>query len=220
MDRLRLAGTLILVAPIQFIIGVVIAESVYPGYSVNQNYLSDLGATVRFTDGDVSIIIQQPASAIFTAILIIMGALTLAAAYLMFATAKSRRPVVLMGLFGLGALGAGIFSEVFYPTHGIFSAIAFVFGPLAAIDSFRLEKRPMNYVSPILGLVALVALSLFLGIAGYGLPPVYTPLGLGGMERMIVYPTVLWLVTFGASLIAAPERVAKTAQIATDNHDH
>jgi hypothetical membrane protein len=208
---LRLAGTLILIAPIQFIIGVVIAESVYPGYSVNQNYLSDLGATVRSTDGGVSIIIQQPASAIFTTILIVAGALLLAAVYLMFATAKLRRPVVFIGLFGLGVLGAGIFSEVFYPTHGIFSLIAFLFGALAAIDAFRLEKRPMSYISPILGVISLVALFLFLGIAGYGLPTVYTPLGLGGMERMIVYPTFLWLVAFGASVIASPELVAKPA---------
>jgi len=211
LDRLRLAGTLILIAPIQFIIGVIIAESVYPGYSVNQNYLSDLGATVRSTDSGVSIIIQQPAALIFDTILIVMGALLLAAAYLMFATAKSRRPVVFIGLFGLGALGAGIFSEVFYPTHGILSLLAFFFGPLAAIDSFRLERRPMNYISPILGFISLVALSLFLGIAGYGLPSVYTPLGLGGMERMVVYPTVLWLVAFGAFVIAAPESVAKAA---------
>lgn len=211
MDRLRVAGTLILVAAIQFIVGVSIGESVYPGYSVNQNYVSDLGATRRVADSVVSVTIEQPASLILTTILIAMGVLILAAAYLMFATTKSRRPVVFIGLFGLGALGAGIFSEAFYPTHGIFSLIAFLFGALAAIDSFRLERRPMSYVSVILGFIALVALSLFLGIAGYGLPPIETPLGVGGMERMIIYPIVLWLVAFGASVIASPELVGKPA---------
>ena len=190
-------------------IGVSIAESVYPGYNVNQNYLSDLGATRRSTDGVVSLVIQQPASAIFTTILIIWGVFLLAGAYLMFATAKARRPLIFMGLYGLGVLGAGIFSEAFYPTHGIFSLFAFFFGALAAIDSFRLERRPMSYVSPILGLIALVALSLFLGVAGFGLPSIDTPLGGGGMERMVVYPTALWLVAFGASVIAAPELAAR-----------
>jgi hypothetical membrane protein len=206
---LRLAGLLILVGPIQFIIGVSIAESVYPGYSVNQNYLSDLGATRRDVDGVVSLVIQQPASAIFTTILIVWGVFLLAGTYLVFAKARARRPLIFMGLYGLGVLGAGIFSEAFYPTHGIFSLIAFFFGALAAIDSFRLERRPMSYVSPILGLIALVALSLLLGVAGFGLPPIETPLGVGGMERMVVYPVALWLATFGASILAAPELVAK-----------
>lgn len=219
MDRLRLAGTLILIASIQFIIGVSIAESVYPGYSVNQNYLSDLGATVRRTDSGVSIIIQQPASLIFTASLIAMGAFVLAAAYLMFTTTKSRRPVVFIGLFGLGALGAGVFSEVFFLVHGIFSLMAFFFGAAAAIDSFRLERRPMSYISPVLGFVALVALALLelsavdqimkeLGASGFS--PIYTPLGVGGIERIVVYPVVLWLVALGAYMITAPELVSKS----------
>jgi hypothetical membrane protein len=113
LDRLRLAGSLILVAGIQFIIGAHIAESTYPGYSVNQNYLSDLGATVRFTESGVTTVIQQPASLIFTIIVLAVGVLATSAAYLIFLASTSKRLFVFTGLFGIGMLGVAIFSEVF-----------------------------------------------------------------------------------------------------------
>ena len=42
-DNSKIAGTLLLVGGIQFVVAVVIAESIYPGYSVSQNVISDLG---------------------------------------------------------------------------------------------------------------------------------------------------------------------------------
>ncbi|MFB0504288.1 MAG: DUF998 domain-containing protein [Candidatus Bathyarchaeia archaeon] len=219
MNRLQLAGTLILVAGIQFVLGAHIAESTYPGYSVNQNYLSDLGATVRFTESGVSTIIQQPASLIFTIIVFAVGALATTSAYLIFRATKAKRLVIFMGLFGIAMLGIAVFSEVFTLVHGVFSLIAFFSFALAAIFSFRFHKRPMNYVSVILGVIALTAIFLLelssldqilpeLGLPAPSFPSFNTPIGIGGMERMIAYPMMLWLVMFGASLIAAPEFVA------------
>ncbi len=210
-----------LVAAIQFIIGAHIAEATYPGYSINQNYLSDLGATVRFTEtGAATIVIQQPASLIFTIIVFTVGVLTSVAAYFMFSAIKSKKAVVLLGIFGIGMLGVAIFSEVFTLVHGIFSLIVFFSGSLAAILSFKFQKRPMSYISVILGVIGLVAIVLAelssldiilaeLGLAASGAPLFSTPIGIGGMERMIAYPIMLWLVMFGASLIASPEFVTK-----------
>ena len=222
LDRVHLAGTLILVAGIQFIIGAHIAEATYPGYSVNQNYLSDLGATVRFTEtGATTIIIQQPASLIFTIIVFTVGVLTTIAAYLVFPAIRSKKTVVLMGILGIGMLGVAIFSEVYTLVHGIFSLIVFFSGSLAAIASFKFQKRPMNYISVILGAIGLAAIvlaelsSLYiilpeLGLSASGAPSFNTPIGIGGMERMIAYPIMLWLVMLGASLINAPELAAKS----------
>ncbi len=222
LDRVHLAGVLILVAGIQFIIGAHIAEATYPGYSINQNYLSDLGATVRFDEtGATTIIIQQPASLIFTVIVLIAGVLATAAAYLIFPAVRSKKTVVLLGILGIGMLGVAIFSEVFTLVHGIFSLIVFFSGSLAAILSLKFQKRPMGYISVILGVIGLVAIvlaelsSLYiilpeLGFAASGAPSFNTPIGIGGMERMIAYPIMLWLVMFGASLIAAPEFVTKS----------
>jgi hypothetical membrane protein len=218
---LEIAGTLILIAGIQFVLGAHIAESTYPGYSVNQNYLSDLGATVKFTESGVSTIIQQPASLIFTIIVFTVGAFATTSAYLMFHIAKAKRLVIFMGLFGIAMVGIAVFSEVFTLVHGVFSLIAFFSFALAAIFSFKFQKRPMNYVSVVLGVIALFAIVLLelssldqilpeLGLPASGFPSFNTPIGIGGMERMIAYPMMLWLVMFGASLIAAPEFVAKS----------
>jgi hypothetical protein len=34
----------------------------------------------------------------------------------------------------------------------------------------------------------------------------YLGLGVGGMERMIVYPILIWMIGFGGGLIALPEK--------------
>jgi hypothetical membrane protein len=215
---LQLAGTLILLAGIQFVLGAHIAESTYPGYSVNQNYLSDLGATVRYTESGVTTIIQQPASLIFTVIVFTVGAFATISAYLISLNVKSKRLVIFMGLFGIAMIGIAVFSEVFTLIHGVFSLIAFFSFSLAAIFSFKFQKRPINYISVILGISALIAIFLLellsldqilpeLGLSASGFPSFNTPIGIGGMERMIAYPMMLWLVMFGASLIAAPEFV-------------
>ena len=220
MNRLQIAGTLLLIAGIQFIIGAHIAESTYPGYSVNENYLSDLGATVRFTESGVTTIIQQPASLIFTIIVLTVGAFSATSAYLISLNVKSKRFVILVGLFGIAMVGIATFSEVFTLIHGIFSLTAFFSFSFAAILSYKFQKRPMSYISVILGVIALIAIFLLelssldqilpeLGLLASSFPSFNTPIGIGGMERMIAYPMMLWLVMFGASLIAAPESVSK-----------
>jgi hypothetical protein len=41
----KVAGALIFVGSAQFIVALTVAEALYPGYSISQNYISDLGAT-------------------------------------------------------------------------------------------------------------------------------------------------------------------------------
>jgi hypothetical protein len=65
-----------------------------------------------------------------------------------------------MGLFGIAMIGIAVFSEVFTLIHGVFSLIAFFSFSLAAIFSFKFQKRPMNYISVILGISALIAIFL------------------------------------------------------------
>ena len=56
----------------------------------------------------------------------------------------------------------------------------------------------MSYLSIILGLATLAALFLFVGGINLGL-------GVGGMERMIVYPALLWAVGFGGHMMATED---------------
>ncbi len=46
-NLLELGGTLFFVAGAQFIIGMIISEALYPGYSTPLNTISDLGATCK-----------------------------------------------------------------------------------------------------------------------------------------------------------------------------
>jgi len=179
-DDRKMAGALAFVGGVQFLFGLVIAEALYPDYSVSENYISDLGVGTT--------------SLIFNSSVFLLGLITVAGAYFTQRAFSSRLLSVLFTLTGLGAMGVGLFPENFGTMHGIASVITFVFGGLSAIMSYRLQKPPLSYFSVLLGALSLVALALF-GSS------IYLGLGKGGMERMIAYPTLLWVVGFGSYLI-------------------
>ncbi|HKT21030.1 MAG TPA: hypothetical protein VJR06_00195, partial [Nitrososphaerales archaeon] len=79
--------------------------------------------------------------------------------------------------------------------HGIFSLIVFLFAGLSALLTARLQKKPLFYFSIVLGVFTLVALVLYVGGD-------YLGLGAGGMERMVVYPVLVWSIGFGGHLMA------------------
>jgi hypothetical membrane protein len=187
----KLAGALIFVASAQFIVALIVAEAFYPGYSVAQNYISDLGATCRATCQ-----IVQPTSTIFNSSVTLLGLLAIVASY--FVQRGFRSPVLtlLVVMTGLGATGVGVFPETAGVIHQIVSLITFVFAGLSAIASYRLQKAPSSYFSILLGVMTLVALALYVSNVFLGLGP-------GGMERMVVYPALIWAVGFSASLMAS-----------------
>jgi hypothetical membrane protein len=104
----------------------------------------------------------------------------------------------MISLAGIGAMGVGLFPETTGVWHGIFSLIVFLFAGLSAVVTARFQKTPMFYFSIVLGFVTLGALLLYVG-------SVYLGLGPGGMERMIVYPVLLWSVAFGGHLMATEQ---------------
>jgi hypothetical membrane protein len=95
---------------------------------------------------------------------------------------------------GVGVTGVGAFPETAGVVHHIVSLIAFLFAGLSAIASYKLQKAPSSYFSVLLGVMTLVALTLYVS-------NIFLGLGQGGMERMIVYPALIWTVGFGAFLI-------------------
>ncbi len=187
-DR-KLAGLLFFVAAVQCIVAVNIAEETYPGYSVSQNYISDLGATCRST-----CTIVEPSSIIFNATVALLGGLTIIGSYIFFRSTRRQVLAVFLILGGIGGVGVGFFPETTGIVHAIVSLIVFLFGGLSAILSCQVQEAPMNYLSIVLGAITLAALGLF--TAG-----IYAGLGPGGMERMIAYPALLWLVGLGAHLM-------------------
>ena len=112
-------------------------------------------------------------------------------------------------------MGVGIFMSAFTMIHGVVSLMAFGFGGLSAIASFKVLKLPLSAISAILRAMTLGALALFAaglvttGSLNSNEPPAsefFLGLGPGGMERMIVYPALIWLTLFGGHLIALSEK--------------
>jgi hypothetical membrane protein len=197
----KLAGALLFVAAAQFLVGMLFAEALYPGYSISGNYISDLGATCNgiFPNAGVCVI-HQPTANIFNSSVILLGVLLVIAAYVFWRSLGWKIFAILVLLTGIGAMGVGVFPETAPVAHEITSDIAFIFAGISAIWGYRLTKAPMSYFSVILGVVSLVAIVLFTANVLFGL-------GVGGMERMIVYPVILWAVGFGSYLLnsgAAP----------------
>jgi hypothetical membrane protein len=198
----RIAGILFLVASAQFILGLVVAEALYSGYSVADNYISDLGV--------------GPSSMVFNSSAFLFGLLSIIGTYFLPRTVDFRGLTVLLILMAIGAMGVGIFTSAFSTTiHGVVSLMAFGFGGLSAITSFKVSKLPLSAISVILGMVTLGALALFAaGLVTTGSltssdPPAsefFLGIGPGGMERMIAYPALIWLTLFSGHLITLSEK--------------
>ncbi len=188
----RITGLLFIVSVVQFIFATIICESVYSGYSVGQQVVSDLGNWN----------LAGNYSAIFNISIILMGILIIVGAYFIQRIFKSAFTPVFMSLgvlLGVGYIGVGVFAENISRLHNIFALIMFVFGAIFAIMSYKFVKSPFSHVSIILGVTSLLA--YFLWMLGLQMPVFHLGLGIGGMERLILYPILLWVLSFGAYLI-------------------
>ncbi len=208
----EIAGILFLIASTQFLLGLIIAEARYPGYNLSGNYVSDLGV--------------GPSSAVFNTSAFLFGLLSLVATYFLSRTLDSRVLVALLGLMSAGAMGVGIVTSEHTTAHGAVSLMAFWFGGLSAMAWSRASRIPMSVISLGLGAMTLGALVLFAGglvttgsLTNSAPPPAspfFLGLGPGGMERMIVYPALIWLTLFSGQLITlsgAPGSSARSSAI-------
>jgi hypothetical membrane protein len=174
---------LITFGALQFAFLMFIAECLYPGYSISNNYISDLGVG------------PEPSRTLFTASIVIFGACILAASLLFLRGGSDRTFVICLALAGIGSIGVGLFNEIDHTyLHRISAFLAFGFGAAAVLFSMRISRPPFTYISLVLGTVSLSALVLFLTTNYLGLGP-------GGMERMIAYPIIFWAIAFGAYLM-------------------
>ena len=153
----------------------------------------------------VSCIIQQPSATIFDLTLITVGLLSLLSAYLIYLVRKDRLFTIVFCLFGAGVLGAGLLPESFGQVHLLVSIVAFSFGPVSAIVTYRLVKSPFKFLAGVLGITAL---AFFLGSAVVPASVAYnSALGVGGLEGMVAYPILIWEMGLGSYLIGNPLRV-------------
>lgn len=178
---LNVAGILLFVFAVQFAIMLFITESLYPHtYSIANNYISDLGV--------------GPTGFLFDTSISILGIAVIASSYFVYRGFDVKVFPILIALTGVGALLVGIFNENFGSIHGYVSDWTFILGPLTAIYAYRYQTSPFRFISVSLGAISYIAIIFFMGFGS----PIF---GVGGWERLIVYPFLLWGIGYGAFLM-------------------
>lgn len=190
-----LAGLLIFIGCTQFLIMLIVSSSLYPGYSISHNYISDLGATCRGS----SCIVFQPSSVIFNTSAALLGFLLVVGSIQLIRSGSKGIFATSLLISGLGAIGVGIFPESYGILHSISAIVTFLFGGLAAVASYSILEGLARLIGPAMGVLALLFLSLFiLGI--------HMGLGPGGVERILAYLELLFGAMLGGYLIRPAPR--------------
>ncbi|MDS0257420.1 DUF998 domain-containing protein [Thermoplasmatales archaeon AK] len=184
----KLSGALIFSSGVIFLLLTTVSEAIYPGYSIRNNALSDLGA------------IGSPTQILWDSQLFAVAALSMAGMVLFFffsnsLSIRNRRFVgVLFTTPGIGSLIVSMVPEnlnIVIHTFGAF--VNFLFGAISAIYAIRFIRGWFRFFSIFLGLITLFFTTLLVN------PPF---IGFGGIERMVVYPIVLWNLGFGSYLMS------------------
>jgi len=188
------AGALLSITGIGMILSIITNEALYPAarhYSTFANTISDLGGTEPPNSYMV-----QPNRLMFIMTMAVAGVLVLIATYLLWRVIERRRFLVALGFFGIGIVGIAVFPGNVATIHPLFSLLCFLGGSIAAIMSRKILDVPLRYFAVALGSIALIGTVFGLeSLENWG--PQAT-IGIGGIERWIAYPVLLWLVLLGA----------------------
>lgn len=196
-DKYPFIGPVVWMLSIQyFIIQIIVALAWKSHFSIFQNTISDLGNTVCGTYGER--FVCSPLHNLMNASFIMLGITMALGALLIYQEfKKSFRSLVgfsFMALAGVGTLVVGLFPEnTISSLHVLGASMPFLVGNLGLVllgVSLNLPKW-LRYYTIISGIVALLALSLFI-------TQNYIGLGAGGMERLTAYPQTVWLIIFGS----------------------
>lgn len=195
MNKLKTAGLLYFLAGSIALMGIITAEAFYPpefGYTTFKNEISDLGSTKP-----PEIFIYQPSARIFNMTMLLVGLLSLFASFYQHKYFKKLLFTIPIVLFGLGLVGIGLFPGNLAPYHGMSSLLAFLSGGIAAITSFEIIAAPFKYFAIAFGIIGITT-----WVTVVFAPHLIVPfIGLGGTERWIVYPIMLWLTGLGGYLM-------------------
>jgi hypothetical membrane protein len=207
-DRsVRAGGLAFFVGAVQFVIAMVITQLGWTTpYSLSKNYISDLGAAhCGYWTGVDPRYICSPWHLVFDTSIVILGLLSILGAYLIRSALRTgwapALGLVLFALSGVGAIGVGLSPEdVDLTVHTASALTSFVASNTAlillGISMIRDPRWRTGFGSfgVVLGFVGWLALVLFVSDH-------YLGIGVGGMERLIVCPTLLWAAVIGVQLV-------------------
>jgi hypothetical membrane protein len=202
----RNTGILFSLGGLLFLLLNTAAEAIYPGFSLQTNAMSDLAAV-----GVRTFILEEAA-------ILGAGICWTAGAYYLLRRTGRRGALVLNALPGVGFLLAGLSPEnVNVAIHSAGALLAFPFGGIVVILSYRTIQSRFRYLSIALGALSLAStFTIFAGgqlvgpcgscaanVSGYTQKLEELVLGLGGWESMIIFPLLIWLIGYGSYLMAA-----------------
>jgi len=96
-DNRKIAGSLLFIGAVLCVLGIIVAEALYTGYSTSENYISDLGV--------------GPSSLIFNSSLFLLGVLTVGGAYFIQRAFDFRLFSIFAAITGIGTMGGWIVSR-------------------------------------------------------------------------------------------------------------
>ncbi|MFB6140144.1 MAG: DUF998 domain-containing protein [Halosimplex sp.] len=181
------AGACFLALGAEFLTAIMLAAAMAPGYDFGGAAISDLG------------VIPETAL-LFNASLVVAGVLNAAGGYFLYRAHRKRWLLACFALAGVGAAGAGVFPLDTGALHSLSALFAFLFINLEAIGSATVVDGFARWIAALAGVIGLVFVVLMV-LGDSGNAAAFGPIGHGGTERMIVYPTMLWLVAFGGYLV-------------------
>jgi hypothetical membrane protein len=195
---LRIAGTLIAVAGAGILMAIITAEALYPEvYSTAANAISDLGGTEPPDS-----VVLQPSATIFDVSMMLVGSSVAVASWFVHRAYGRWALTVPLLILGVSALGVGLFPGDTGTPHALFAMTTFVSGGVAALCAGIVVGAGFRYLSVALGAVALLSLASYV-VLGESSP--LMTMGIGGLERWIVYPIVIWLIAFGGYLLGTAD---------------
>lgn len=186
------AGLLLFAGALVLLFGMMLAEFTYYNYNMANNYISDLGN------------FNHPVPAvIFNVSIIIFGALAIYSG-LIIRTSLDKRLGILIILAGAGGIGVGVFNEgTILAIHYLCAFTVFIGGCIAIFWSTKvLYERPASYIFLVMGIIVVFFISFVIFNMVSGSPhKISLGIGAGGMERMVVFPTIFWVMATGIYLV-------------------
>lgn len=190
-DSIKIGGALYVIAVFQFLIFELVAETLYPGYSVSNNYISDLGATCVAPPSTSSCVVHQPSAIIFDTTVFLLGLLLLAGTFFVYRGTRKKPYFIITTIADLSILLVGVFPENTGWIHAIISVILFLFIGISLVLAWTVVNRGsiFRYLVVTSGI-----LTLYFNYFGV------SAMGVGGEERLIVLCALLGILALGGYL--------------------
>lgn len=184
---MKTASTLLIFAGLVVFAGIFSGEYYFKGYSARENVISDLGQKVDPINA------SSKSSIIFNSAMVIAGISIFIGAYILHSKLENNFVTIPLMIHGIATAGVGVFPSTIKPFHIIFAILTFLTVEFASIAAFSVGEGITKYMLAAFGTFSFIFL-----IGNFAFVKI---MGSGTAERLIVYPTTIWLIIFGIFLL-------------------